>query len=131
VQVVCNYLQALDNHTLPTKDIQITPFHPSKTIPHKICVQLLERYFVNGYQQISFTALNSFLLFFSHQLAHFAMSQFFTVASIKAMVGQADATGGIRETLINSLLRASTTFAIRSAGAASNAQVCSFSHSDS
>lgn len=124
IQVVVNYLVALYRKTLNEHDINFFGSGSFKAVVHSSgnCGLYLGYYFIDkGNTDMSFTILNMFVEFFCNQLVKFTQSQFFTVESLKAMLGS---THNIRETLVSVLLRISSEFAHRAAGVSDQQVSC-------
>jgi hypothetical protein len=119
IQIVCNYLAALENNTLHSKDLCFTAPCNVSSLSSDHCQRMLQDHFFKNTKSPSFTVLNIFLNFLSNQLIKFSLSQFFTVSNIKAM--GADPT--LRKDLLLALLQVSDEFSHRSAGIAQSLQV--------
>lgn len=118
--MVCNYLAAAENGTLEKQDLHFTtPNTNVSPLPSNVCHQILQKYFFEDIENISFTILNIFLNFMSNQLVKFSLSQFFTVENLKAM----GAKPSIRNELVMALLRVAKDFSTRSAGVSLKKQV--------
>ena len=111
MQVVCQYLLALSQRKINSEDID---FHSPKMTPLSApqCAQLLDYHYITKQQNMSFAILNIFVEFLSNQLVKFTQSQFFTVESLKAMMGK---NNPIRGNLLTVLLQVSADFAHRAA----------------
>src|SRR4051812_17432799 len=84
IQVVCNYLLALENFSLSSKDLIFTPPAKRNVAPlsSQECAKLLDIYFFKDTPNLSFSILNIYLQFFSAQLIKFTQSQFFMVGNL-------------------------------------------------
>eukprot|EP00026_Physarum_polycephalum_P000019 Phypoly_transcript_00019.p1 GENE.Phypoly_transcript_00019~~Phypoly_transcript_00019.p1 ORF type:complete len:3090 (+),score=490.35 Phypoly_transcript_00019:142-9411(+) len=120
IQVVCNYLLALETNTLSSKDLCFTP--PAKrnveALSSQQCAGLLDKYFFKDTPNLSFSILNIFLNFFSAQLIKFTQSQFFMVGNLIAM----GAKGTLRAELVIAIMNVSVDFSHRSAGVVRKSQ---------
>lgn len=87
VQVVCQYLYMLYKKELDSQNLVFTEPH-LKPLTSSTCAQLLDHYFIRNQRDMSFTILNMFIQFLNNQLTKFTMSQFFTVESLEAMMGE-------------------------------------------
>ncbi|XP_046854625.1 uncharacterized protein LOC124447604 isoform X2 [Xenia sp. Carnegie-2017] len=111
VQVVCQYLNALDKDQLDKTDVYFTGPRKVKPLSEKRCRQLLRKYYGTT-NDTTFTALNTFLGFLADQLRKFSRSAFFSVENLKLMLE--NKASGVRVNLLQTLLKVSQDFASRS-----------------
>ena len=74
IQIVCNYLFAVDNDTISSTDLCFVgaKCNVSSLSPQQ-CSHLLQKYFFESKSSLSFTILNIFLNFTSNQLIKFTL----------------------------------------------------------
>ena len=111
IQVVCQYLHALERGRLETIDIHFSGRQEIKPLSANRCRELLLKYYSTN-SGTTFTALNTFLGLLAGQLRKFSRSTFFTIENLKLMLE--DKAFGVRSNLLTALLDVSKDFAARS-----------------
>ena len=119
IQVVSQYLHALECGRLESIDIHFSGRHEIKPLSANRCRELLLKYYSTN-AGTTFTALNTFLGLLADQLRKFSRSTFFTIENLKLMLE--DKASGVRRNLLTALLDVSRDFAARSL------KTCSSSH---
>ncbi|VDI17462.1 Hypothetical predicted protein, partial [Mytilus galloprovincialis] len=112
VQVVCQYLKALENGTLDRNDIYFTGSSAAKPLKADECISLLEKWF-SSVGDMSYTLLQTFVNVLSDQLKKLSASVFFRTTSISAMIGD-KTIPTVKSNLVKALVNASQEFACRS-----------------
>ena len=111
IQVVCQYLDALERRGLEKMDIHFSGPKKVKPLPANRCRALLQKYYsVNP--DPTFTTLNTFLGLLADQLRKFSKSAFFEVENLMLMLD--DSASDVRSNLLAALLKVSEEFAARS-----------------
>ena len=111
IQVVCQYLDALERGRLEEMDIRFSGPQKVKPLSTNRCRVLLRNYYsINP--DPTFTTLNTFLGLLADQLRKFSKSAFFEIENLKLMLD--DSASGIRSNLLAALLKVSGEFAARS-----------------
>ena len=110
-QVVCQYLNVLEQHRLESVDIHFSDRGTITPLSATRCRQLLRKYYSTN-ADTTFTALNTFLGLLANQLRKFSRSTFFTIENLKHMLE--DKAHGVRSNLLKALLDVSKDFAARS-----------------
>ena len=114
MQVVCNYLQVMEQGQLNTRDlIFITEFRNVLSLPAVQCQALLRRHFVDHTKErnsMSFSILEMFVNFLAYQLRNLSESVYFTVETLQYM----NAKPNIRMYLVISLLQVARDLSLRS-----------------
>ncbi|CAG8712194.1 3128_t:CDS:2, partial [Acaulospora morrowiae] len=113
IQVVCQYLDALDQNQIDKRDILLCGEGPvNESLPARRCQKLLSKYFLNQNADsvLSFRFVEIFVNFLADQLTRLFSSSHFRVESLKQMAGEEN----IRSTLVLRLLEVSKDFATRS-----------------
>lgn len=115
VQVVCNYLRAMDNKTLGSRDLVFGNNSQNvECLTAEQCRQYLHQHFLKDAPFQSFSLLSTFLAVFAWQLRSLSKSIFFTVDTQKFMVNNTQC----RYLVVKSLLASAKRFAIESSSAA-------------
>ena len=110
IQVVCHYLDVLEQDKLELTDICFSGQSKIEPLLANRCRQLLRKYYPTN-ADTTFTALNTFLGLLADQLRKFSKSPFFKTENIKYMIGRK--TNGVRKNLFEALLHVSKKFAAR------------------
>ncbi len=128
IQVVCQYLNVLEQGRLESMDIHFSGRQKIKPLSANRCRELLRKYYSTNYPDITFTALNTFLGLLADQLRKFSRSAFYEIENLKHMLE--DKASGVRRNLLTALLDVSKDFAARSLKdfAARSLKTCSSSH---
>ena len=111
IQVVCQYLNVLEQRRLESTDINFSDRRTITPLSATRCRQLLREYYMTN-ADTTFTALNTFLGLLADQLRKFSRSTFFTIENLKHMLE--DKAYGVRSNLLMALLDVSKDFAARS-----------------
>ena len=111
IQVVCQYLNALDRGRLESTDIHFTCGQNVKPLQVERCRELLRKHYSTDVNT-TFTALNTFLGLMADQLRKFSRSAFFETENLMLMLE--DKASGVRSNLVKALLDVSKDFAARS-----------------
>ena len=119
IQVVCQYLNVLEQGRLESMDIHFSGRQKVKPLSANRCRELLRKYYSTN-ADTTFTALNTFLGLLADQLRKFSRSAFFEIENLKHMLE--DKASGVRRNLLTALLDVSKDFAARSL------KTCSSSH---
>ena len=120
VQVVCNYLDALEWDTLTTNDIIFSSEHRSaKVLSQSRCRELLKNRIADG--DISFSLLHALINVLSDQLLKLSSSLFFRFSNLKNMVDHKTACS-LRTLLVNKLIKTSVDNTMRSVVSSREAQ---------
>jgi len=123
VQIVCQYLQLLDDGCLDQIDVNLTTKSRLNSLPDEICRELLSRYFICA-ADLSFSVINIFLNVFGEELKKLSASQYFTVNNLKVMLGE-ESISDVRSRLVLALLEVAEEFACRSVRSCRSLQVTS------
>ena len=119
IQVVCQYLNALEKGRLESTDIRFSGRQQPRPLSANRCRELLRKYYSTN-ADTTFTALNTFLGLLADQLRKFSRSAFFEIENLKLMLE--NKAFGVRRNLLTALLKVSKDFAARSL------KTCSSSH---
>ena len=121
IQVVCQYLNSLDQSRLESTDIHFSG-GKIKPLSANRCRELLLKYYSSNErnEDTTFTALNTFLGLLAGQLRKFSRSAFFEIENLKLMLEEN--ASGVRRNLLMALLDVSKDFAARSL------KTCTVSH---
>ena len=119
IQVVCQYLNALEQGRLESTDIRFSSRQQPRPLSANRCRELLRKYYSTN-ADTTFTALNTFLGLLADQLRKFSRSAFFEIENLKLMLEKK--AFGVRRNLLTALLEVSKDFAARSL------KTCSSSH---
>ena len=119
IQVVCQYLNALEQGKLERMDIRFSGHQKPRPLSTNECRELLRKYYSTN-EDTTFTALNTFLGLLADQLRKFSRSAFFEIENLKLMLE--NKAFGVRRNLLTALLEVSKDFAARSL------KTCSSSH---
>ncbi|CAC5397569.1 RNF213 [Mytilus coruscus] len=112
IQVVCQYLKALDNGQLDRTDIYLTGKNTPSPLKADECRILLEKYFSSA-GDMSYTLLQIFLNVLADQLKKLSSSVFFRTSNIVVMMGEHDLPS-VKSNLVKVLVESCQEFASRS-----------------
>ncbi|CAG8712114.1 276_t:CDS:2, partial [Acaulospora morrowiae] len=113
IQVVCQYLDALDQNQIDSRDILFRgEGSVNKNLPTIRCQELVAKYFFNQNADniSSFRFVEIFVSVLADQLIRLSLSSYFRVENLKQMVEEEK----LRSTLVEKLLEVSKDFATRS-----------------
>lgn len=111
VQVVCQYLKAMDTATLDVKDLYFTGQNKLAPLPYTECRSLLRLHF-SASGDMSYTLVNIFIRVLADQLKKLSASVFFRASTLNAMLG--DKQSSVKSDLVTALINTSREFAARS-----------------
>ncbi|XP_052068615.1 uncharacterized protein LOC127707897 [Mytilus californianus] len=112
IQVVCQYLKALDTGRLDRTDIYLTGSNTPKSLKADECRILLEKYFSSA-GDMSYTLLHIFLNVLADQLKKLSSSVFFRTSNIAVMIGENNLPS-VKSNLVKVLVESCQEFACRS-----------------
>ncbi|KAK3579949.1 hypothetical protein CHS0354_020846, partial [Potamilus streckersoni] len=112
VQVVCHYLNALDDGTIDSRDIYFTGKKASSPLSMQKCQQLLKKYFSET-GDMSFNMAKIFINVLADQLKKMSCSTFFRTQNLQAALGDKQGIA-VKSNLLLALLSTSSEFASRS-----------------
>ncbi|KAL3859950.1 hypothetical protein ACJMK2_010129 [Sinanodonta woodiana] len=112
VQVVCQYLNALEDGTIDTKDIYFTGKKAVCPLPRRKCLQLLRMYFP-GPEGMSFSIARIFINVLADQLKKMTCSTFFRTQHLQTALGKRRDIA-VKSNLLDALLNTCSEFASRS-----------------
>ncbi|KAK3603848.1 hypothetical protein CHS0354_042856 [Potamilus streckersoni] len=112
VQVVCQYLNALDDGTIDSKDIYFTGKKAVCPLPRQKCQQLLRKYF-RGPEDMSFSIARIFINVLADQLKKMSCSTFFRTQHLQTALRKRQGIA-VRSNLLHALLNTCSEFASRS-----------------
>lgn len=121
LQIVCNYLSALDSRSLSKTNILFIGANATATVlSAPQCRQLIQRHFLSKCSNVtpSFAILDAFIRVFAGQLLMFSNSTFFSIQNLTDM----GANLTVRENLVTALLLAALEFSTRSVSPIKSAQ---------
>lgn len=121
MQIVCNYLAALDSKSLLRTNISFIGANATATVLNaQQCRQLIQRHFLSRISNMtpSFAILNAFIRVFARQLLMFSNSTYFSIQNLTDMGGELS----VRENLVTALLQAALEFSTRSISPIKSAQ---------
>ncbi|KAL3853048.1 hypothetical protein ACJMK2_016631, partial [Sinanodonta woodiana] len=113
VQVVCHYLNAVEDGTLEKKDVIFKGTKASRPLPLEKCIFLLQNYFRMNEDDISYTLINSFVRVLADQLKKLSCSGYFKISNLSLMLGR-KSKQSVKTDLVKAMVDVSVDFAARS-----------------
>lgn len=120
VQVVCTYLQNLENEEIKA-DIDLSR---ADLLSESVCQKLLRKYFPS-FDGINFSIVNVFVSVLGSQLKKFSASTYFQHHNLSLMIGEENITP-VRKVILESLIQFSKEFASRSIASCRDSQQRTF-----
>ncbi|KAK3605800.1 hypothetical protein CHS0354_002416 [Potamilus streckersoni] len=111
LQVVCHYLNAVEDGTLDKKDVNFIGTKALKPLPMEKCIFLIQKYFRMSEDDISYTLINSFVRVLADQLKKLSCSSYFRISNLSLMLGRQN-----RQTVKTDLVRAMVDVSVDFAG---------------
>ncbi|KAK3605798.1 hypothetical protein CHS0354_002411 [Potamilus streckersoni] len=129
VQVVCLYLDALENATLDKKDIVFKRTKALKPLPQEKCKQLLQKTLKVYENDLSYNLINTFVRVLADQLKKLSCSTYFRITNLSVMLGRKDRYF-VKTALVMEMVDVSINFASRSVKSCRESQVSSVTSSE-
>ncbi|XP_052812387.1 uncharacterized protein LOC128239961 [Mya arenaria] len=120
IQVVCHYLQALEQNALDRQEIRLHGHNKMPPLSEQQCRTLLQNSF-GMTSDISFSIVHTFLNVLADQLKKLSCSAYFKISNIADMIGK-DSCPTVRSSLVKSMVEVSREFASRSVNACRTSQ---------
>ncbi|KAL3853050.1 hypothetical protein ACJMK2_016633 [Sinanodonta woodiana] len=113
LQVVCHYLNAVEDGTLDKRDIIFKGTKALKPLPMEKCIFLIQKYFRMNKDDISYTLINSFVRVLADQLKKLSHSSYFKISNLSLMLGRQNRQT-VKTDLVKAMVDVSLDFAGRS-----------------
>ncbi|KAL3853052.1 hypothetical protein ACJMK2_016635, partial [Sinanodonta woodiana] len=116
IQVICHYLNAVEDGTLDKRDIVFKGTKAPEPLPIKNCIFLLQKYFLRNElneEDSSFNLINSFIRVLADQLKKMSRSSYFRISKLSLVLGRKNRPP-VKTDLVKAMIKVCLDFAGKS-----------------